>query len=88
MFELANRLVGIYKTFNCTKCVALSLENVDAAAAASDPTADTPDTDGAAPINNNVTSPAATAKSVTSPPCISSKGQTASGGEGIVGDSF
>jgi len=34
MFELANRLVGIYKTFNCTKCVALSLEHVDAAAAA------------------------------------------------------
>merc|ERR1712168_1184222 len=32
MFELANRLVGIYKTFNCTKCVALSFENVDAAA--------------------------------------------------------
>jgi len=87
MFELANRLVGIYKTFNCTKCVALSLENVDAAAA-SEPTADKPATDGAAPINHNVISPAATAKSATSQPCPSSKSQTASGGEGIVGDNF
>jgi len=51
MFELANRLVGIYKTFNCTKCVALSLENVDeaAAAAAGDPAAD-----NAPATNNNV----------------------------------
>lgn len=57
MFELANRLVGIYKTFNCTKCVALSLENVDeaAAAAAGDPATDNaPAADNAPATNNNV----------------------------------
>ena len=68
MFELANRLVGIYKTFNCTKCVALSLENVDEAAAASgDATAAkdaAPTQNGGVSTDNNnlVASPELTSK--------------------------
>ena len=58
MFELANRLVGIYKTYNCTKCVALSLENVDAAADVESASNTEPLPNGELPIiNNNVVPP-------------------------------
>merc|ERR1719370_2779243 len=60
MFELANRRVGIYKTFNCTKCVALSLENVDAAAEAESASKNDPVANGELPTNNNVVSPPST----------------------------
>ena len=53
MFELANRLVGIYKTFNCTKSVALSLENVDEAAAASEAAQEAGDHNKSITTNNN-----------------------------------
>ena len=88
MFELANRLVGIYKTFNCTKCVALSLENVDAAAEAESAANDDPLVNGELPNsnNNNVVPPTATAAKIAASqpqtsPKLPTQAQPASGDE-------